>query len=169
MNSYFWVEDEYGLITKSSLWRDYMNNFAVPANDGQAPARRIGAIVAFIVIFCGCACMIGLWAVFAREGIEVVKNSIYLESNGVITTGTITDLEKHSGVRVTDSPTYTLVVEFEVDGKTYTLKSYTAYRASSTQGIGDPIQVRYDPANPETAQIDTFEERWLFPVTDILP
>jgi len=146
-----------------------MNNFAVPANDGQAPARRIGALIAVVVTLCGCVCMIGLWALFAREGIEVVKNSIYLESNGVITTGTIIDLEEHSGVRPTDSPTYTLVVEFDVDGKTYTIKSYMAYPVSSTNGVGDPVQVRYDPANPETAQIDTFEERWLYPVTDILP
>jgi hypothetical protein len=146
-----------------------MNSFAVPARDGQAPARFIGWLIAIIATLCCCISMVGVWALFAREGIQVVQNSIYLESSGVVTTGTITDKEKHSGVRPTDSPTYTLVVEFEVDGKTYTLKSYMAYPVSSTNGVGDPIQVRYDPANPETAQIDTFEERWMYPVTSIIP
>jgi hypothetical protein len=30
--------------------------------------------------------------------------------------------------------------------------------------VGSDVNVRYDPANPNTAQIDNVIERWLFPV-----
>ena len=30
--------------------------------------------------------------------------------------------------------------------------------------VGEQVNVRYDPLNPNTAQIDSFFERWIFPI-----
>jgi hypothetical protein len=45
------------------------------------------------------------------------------------------------------------------DGKTYTVTSKTTTRSPSF-GIGQQASVRYNPANPEDARIDTFFQTW---------
>ncbi len=145
-----------------------MNNIASPANDGQAPARRFGVLVAVVVILFFCACAIGVWALFNKSSIEILKTSFYMQSNGVKTTGTIVQMEKHSSRRPGSGPVFKFIVDYEVDGQTYTFKSITAYGALDTHVVGDSIPVIYDPAAPSIAQIDTFTERWVF-LLDFIP
>src|SRR3989304_4757411 len=99
-----------------------MNNIKVLPKDGQAPARRFGSCVAFFVILFGCLCLISVWAIFVSDNLGILKTSGYLQSKGEVTQGTIVDFEMHSGVRPTSSPTRTLIVEYAVDGKAYTVK-----------------------------------------------
>jgi hypothetical protein len=145
-----------------------MNNIPPPTKDGQAPARRFGALVAIVVILLFCVCAVGGWALFNKDSIEILKTSFHLQSNGVKTDGTIVALEKHSSPRPGSGPVFKFIVEYDVDGETYTLKSLTAYGALDTHEVGDTIPVIYDPEDPTIAQIDTFTERWIF-LLDFIP
>jgi hypothetical protein len=60
-------------------------------------------------------------------------------------------------------------VGFVVDGKTYTIKSNSYYPTKGMGWIGKSMPVIYDPENPNSAQLDTFKERWLGPILSTLP
>ena len=57
----------------------------------------------------------------------------------------------------------TTVVEFQANGQNYSFENGSA-SDSVDYTVGSDVNVRYDPANPNTAQIDNVVERWLFPV-----
>lgn len=146
-----------------------MNSISVPAKDGQAPARRFGGCVAIAIILVGCLCLAGGWFFLSRNSMERLQTSWYLQSNGQTTQGVIADMEEESSARPGDNVVYRLVVEYEVDGKTFTVKSYAAYGALATYNVGDSIGVIYDPNDPENAQVNIFMERWLEPFLSTLP
>jgi hypothetical protein len=77
-------------------------------------------------------------------------------------------LEEVPGVKLNSIASYRLIVEFDVDGKTYKVKSHSSYHVPD-YNLGDPIQVIYDLDDPETAQVDIFSERWLEPFLKSLP
>ncbi len=137
--------------------------------DGQAPARRIGYLIAFIVILCGCLSLGTLWLVFNKDSAEILQTSWHLQSNGERAEGAVADVEQFSGVSPTSSSSFKLLVEYEVDGETYTIQSNTFYPTRSSSWVGEPMPVIYDPEDPRTAQIDTFTERWLHALTSMLP
>lgn len=91
-----------------------------------------------------------------------------MQSNGEKTSGTITDFETFSGATPTSSSTQMLIVEFTVNGETYTVKSYSTYPIGRF-ALGDSIEVLYDPDDPATAQIDLFMEHWFTPILSTLP
>lgn len=146
-----------------------MNNPSTPVVDGQAPARRIGYLVAFVVILCGCLSLTGLWYVFNKDDVAVLQTSFQLQSNGVTTTGTVAAVEQFSGVRPESSSSFKFIVEYVVDGETYSIQSNTYYPTRSSSWVGESMPIIYDPENPRTAQIDTFKERWLYPFAEALP
>jgi hypothetical protein len=148
-----------------------MNNFTGSAEQDrvQAPARRFGGCVAIVVILGGCLCMSGLWYLLAGDNVDILQTSWHLQSNGATTTGTIVDLEEYSGVSPISNSTFKFFVDFVVDGKTYTIKSNSYYPTKGTGWIGKSMPVIYDPENPNSAQLDTFKERWLGPILSILP
>jgi hypothetical protein len=145
-----------------------MNNKAA-AGDGQAPARRFGALVAAAVVLCVCACAAGVWAILAKDGLAILQTSFQLQAGGESTTGTVVELEEYEGVRPTSSSTYKLFVEYTVDGETYTVKSNAYYPTRGSSWIGEALPVIHDPEDPGIAQIDTFNERWLTPLTSVIP
>jgi hypothetical protein len=59
-------------------------------------------------------------------------------------------LEEVPGVKPNSIASYRLLVEFDVDGNTYTVKSHSSYHVPD-YNLGDPVQVIYDPDDPETA------------------
>jgi len=113
----------------------------------------IGCITIFANLFFAAFC---LWGAYAASV------SWRLQSSGEITTGVVARLEESE----TDEGyccVYTPVVEFEADGQTYSFEDDNASDSSDYE-IGNEVQVRYDPADPNTAQINTFADRWLFPI-----
>jgi hypothetical protein len=58
------------------------------------------------------------------------------------------------------------VVDFKVNEQVYTFEGDNASYPPAYQ-VGEQVNVRYDPLNPNTAQIDSFFERWIFPITII--
>jgi hypothetical protein len=146
-----------------------MNNTAT-LKDGQAPARRIGAIIAIIITCIGCACLGGLWYFFAREGLDSLVKSVSLATNGTTTTGAVSSVEEfHGGNASLPSTSYKLLVTFEVDGQAYEVKSNAYYKPIGKSWVGEAMPIIYDPENPNIALIDTFQERWLEPIVNSAP
>lgn len=146
-----------------------MNNPSTPVVDGQAPARRIGYLIAFVVILCACLSFTGVWYIFNKDDVAVLQTSFQLQSNGVTTTGTVAAVEEFSGVHTYSNSTFKFIVEYVVDGETYSITSNTYYPTRSSSWVGESMPIIYDPENPRVAQIDSFEERWLHPFIDVLP
>ncbi|GEM_PF-5604530 len=146
-----------------------MNNSATSSKDGQAPARWFGGCVAVIVILAGCLCMAGVWYLFAGDSVAVLRTSWHLQGNGETATGTVVDAEQFSGVRPESNSTFKLFVEYEVNGQKYVIESITFYPTIGRSWVGESMPVIYDPDDPNTAQIDTLEERWLHPFFDAFP
>src|SRR5215211_2457545 len=147
-----------------------MNNTTATMKDGQTPARRIRALIAIIIICIGCACLAGIWYLFAREGVASMVKSISLATNGVKTTGTVTSVEEFSsGEANFPGTSYKLTVNFEVDGATYSVRSNAYYKPIGKTWLGESMPIVYDSEDPNTALIDTFQERWLEPIVNSAP
>lgn len=146
-----------------------MNNPSTPVVDGQAPARRIGYLVAFVVVLCACLSFSGVWYVFNKDDVAVLQTSFQLQSSGVTTTGTVAAVEEFSGVHSYSNSTFKFIVEYVVDGETYSIQSNTYYPTRSSSWVGESMPIIYDPENPRVGQIDTFKERWLYPFVEIVP
>ncbi len=114
---------------------------------------RIGCITLFVNLFFAAFC---LWGAYAASV------SWKLQSVGEVTTGTVTRLEE-SKTSEGYCCLYTPVVEFQANGQTYSIENGSA-SDSVDYTVGSDVKIRYDPANPNTAQIDNVIERWLFPV-----
>ncbi len=146
-----------------------MNNSVASSKDGQAPARRIGGCIAIVVVLVGCLCLIGIWYLFAGDSVAVLQTSWHLQSNGATATGTVVEVEQFSGVNPTSNSTFKLFVEFVVDRQAYTIESNVFYPTIGKSWVGETMPVIYDPNDPNTAQINTFQERWLNPFLDAFP
>lgn len=115
-------------------------------------------------LYIGCATIFAnlFFAAFCLWGAYAASVSWKLQNEGEITTGTVTRLEE-SETSEGYCCVYSPVIEFEVNGQTYEFENDNA-SSSPDYEIGSSVNVRYDPANPNTAQIDKLIERWLFPV-----
>jgi hypothetical protein len=79
-----------------------------------------------------------------------------VEANGAITEGYVSGLEPRDG------GTFRAVIDFEVDGKTYSFNDNTSSNPPRFE-LGETVVVRYDRSNPNVAQIDSRFPLWLFP------
>ena len=113
----------------------------------------IGCVTIFANLFFMAFC---LWGAYAAS------ISWKLQTEGEITTGTVTRLEE-SETSEGYCCVYAPVVEFEVNGQKYSFENDNA-SSSPDYEIGSQVKVRYDPADPNTAQINEFSDRWLFPI-----
>jgi len=118
----------------------------------------------------GCTCLTGVWYLFAREGINTLVRSISLAGSGVTTSGTVTDVEEFTGGKASfPSTSYKLTVSYDVDEKAYSIKSNAYYQPMGKSWVGENMPIIYNPADPGIALIDTFQERWLEPITNSTP
>ena len=115
-------------------------------------------------LYIGCVMIFGnlFFAAFCLWGAYSAVTSWRLQSSGEITTGTVARLEE-SKTSEGYCCVYTPIVEFQANGQTYSFENEIATSSPQYQ-IGSEVRVRYDPADPHTAQIDTFSARWLFPI-----
>lgn len=97
--------------------------------------------------------------VFAIVGVGFLLYSVYFSVNTAATIGTVIEMRGGRG----QSP----VVEYAVQGKRFVHYS-SLYSNPPSYSVGDPVHLLYDPAAPTSSQIDSFEERWLFPVVFLL-
>lgn len=120
---------------------------------GVANRLWIGCLTIFMNLFLGGFC---LWGVYAGY------MGWQLQTKGETTPGTVVRLEESSS---SDDGccVYSPVVEFDVDGQTYSFEGNNASDPPDYK-VGEVVDVRYDPSDPNTAQIDSYFERWAFPV-----
>jgi len=114
---------------------------------------QIGCLAIFINLFLSAFCVWGMYAAYS---------SWRLQSMGEVTQGVVIEMEES-----TDSEgsccVYSPVIEFQSGGQSFTFDGANASDPPAYQ-MGEQVRVRYDPADPTTAQIDRFSERWLFPI-----
>ncbi len=94
-------------------------------------------------------------AIFAMVGIGFGIYSVYFSFGTKETDGTVIEMKGMTQ----QSP----VVEYNVDGQRFTFHSSIS-SSPPAYGVGDKVTILYDPDDPTTAQINTFHDRWLFPL-----
>ena len=121
---------------------------------GAASRLYRGCVILLANVFFVGFCLWGVYAAYI---------SWQLEQNGVKTSGTVVRLEE-SDSSEGGCCVYSPVVEFVAkDEQTYSFESSNASDPPAYE-VGEEVPVLYDPANPDTAQINKWSERWLFPL-----
>ena len=118
-----------------------------------ASRLQIGCWTVFFNLFFAAFCLWGAYAAYTGW---------QLQTNGITTTGTVVRMNEQSDGEG-GCCTYVPVVDFDVNGNMYTFEGDTASNPPAYR-VGEQVDVRYDPANPNTAQIDSWFERWIFPI-----
>lgn len=121
---------------------------------GKAVNRlQIGCWTIFFNLFFAGFCLWGAYAGYT---------SWKLDNEGATTTGIVVELEESD-----DSEggccVYSPVIEFEANGQTFTFEGDNASYPPAYE-VGEQVEVIYNPADPGTAQINKWTERWLFPI-----
>lgn len=86
--------------------------------------------------------------------------SYTITTSGSVAEGTVVRLLEDGPEFDSD---FTPVVEFQVDGKTYSVQSQNTYSWWNRYlrfPEGGAVEIRYDPANPETAEINSWWDIW---------
>jgi hypothetical protein len=118
-----------------------------------ASRLQIGCWTIFFNLFFAGFCLWGAYAAYIGW---------QLQTNGVTTPGVVVRLNEQSDAEG-GCCTYVPVVDFKVNDQVYTFEGDNASDPPAYQ-VGEQVNVRYDPTNPNTAQIDSFFERWIFPI-----
>ena len=120
---------------------------------GVANRLYIGCIIVFANLFLAGFCLWGAYAGYV---------SWKLEDEGETTTGVVVRLEEHDSSE-SGCCTYSPVIEFKVNDQTFSFEGDNASYPPAYD-VGENVSVLYDPANPDTAQINKWTERWLLPI-----
>lgn len=101
------------------------------------------------------------WVLLAIFTVWLGWRSYTLSVNGEVVTGTVVRLLED------DTSSYTSdiypIVEFEVGGETYSVQSQNNYRWWNRYirfPIGKQVEMSYDPANPEKAEVNSWWDIW---------
>jgi len=121
---------------------------------GAVNRLQIGCWIIAANLFLGGFCLWGAYAGYV---------SWKLENEGVTTTGTVVRLEE-SDTNDGGCCVYSPVIEFMTDGdQVFSFEGDNASYPPAYE-VGEDVSVLYDPKDPETAQINKWTERWLFPI-----
>lgn len=114
---------------------------------------------------------VGCWIIFANLffagfclwGVYAASISWKLENEGVTATGTVVRLEESDSAEG-GCCVYSPVIEFTAsDDRKYTFEGDNASDPPAYD-VGENVSIIYDPKDPDTAQINKWTERWLFPI-----
>ena len=143
-----------------------MDNPRVIELPKNGPPRWIGLALVFVIAVC---CIVVSMLPFALDDTFYLKTSVHLSQTGVIIPGTVSAVQA-SDTNPNDpgdiTTYYRLTVEYTVDGKTYSVRNQ---KFIGGYGVGDSINVIYDPNDPTIAQVDIFSERWFDPIIEMSP
>ncbi len=118
-----------------------------------ASRAQIGCWTIFFNLFFAGFCLWGVYAAYTGW---------QLQTKGETTTGTVVTLDERSSGDG-GCCTYVPIIEFQASQKTFSFEGGTASYPPEYE-VGEVVDVRYDPINPNTAQIDSYFERWAFPI-----
>ena len=136
----------------------YEKNFDKAVN----AVEKVGGVANRLYIGCGLLFANLFFAGFCLWGAYAGYTSWRLEQNGETTTGEVVRLEE-SDTTEGGCCVYSPVIEFNVNGQAYSFEGDTASYPPAYD-LGEEVDVLYDPADPDTAQINKWSERWLFPL-----
>jgi hypothetical protein len=113
---------------------------------------------------------IGCWTIFFNLffagfclwGVYGAYTGWILQNEGQTTTGTVVQLEE-SNSSEGGCCVYSPVIEFHAAGQTYSFEGDNASDPPAYD-VGEVVDVIYHPSDPNTAQINKWTERWLFPI-----
>jgi len=120
---------------------------------GVVNRLQIGCWIVFANLFFAGFCLWGAYAGYV---------SWKLDKEGATTTGRVVRLEESSSTEG-GCCVYSPVIEFEANGQTYSFEGDNASYPPAYD-VGEKVNVIYHPSNPDTAQINKWTERWLFPL-----
>ena len=125
-------------------------------------AQKVGGVANRVQI--GCWLLFGnlFLAGFCLWGVYAGYISWQLDNEGETTTGRVVRLEESSSSEG-GCCVYSPVIEFDVNGQTYSFEGDNASYPPAYE-VGEEVDVLYRPSNPDTAQINKWSERWLFPI-----
>ena len=86
--------------------------------------------------------------------------SYTLSTEGAVAEGTIVRLLEDGAAFTAD---FTPVIEYQVDGQTFTFHSQNNYRWWNRYlrfPVGGQVEVRYETGNPENAEVNTWWDLW---------
>ena len=100
------------------------------------------------------------WLLLAVFAAWLGWRSYNLTANGSVAEGTVVRILEDEVSATSD---FYPVVEFEVDGQTYSVQSQNSYRWWNRYlrfPVGKQVEMRYDPANPESVEINSWWDIW---------
>jgi|JI8StandDraft_2_1071088.scaffolds.fasta_scaffold126257_2 hypothetical protein len=131
--------------------------------------KKISYQISIIILALFFSCLVSFIFLFDVNGTKLLQTTLQLQFNGAVTTGTVSETKeipnRNPAFRSSD---YQLIVSFEVDGKTYSTIGNTYY-SREHDWLGESVEVIYDPADPNIALFNNFNERWMFPLVSALP
>ena len=115
-------------------------------------------------LYIGCATIVAnlFFMAFCLWGVYAAYIGWQLQTNGETTTGIVVRLDEQSDAEG-GCCTYVPIIEFEAGGNTYSFRGDTASDPPAYK-VSEEVSILYDPANPNTAQINKWSERWLMPI-----
>jgi hypothetical protein len=139
-----------------------MDNYEKNVDKALNAVEKVGGALNRVYIGCGLLFANLFFAAFCLWGAYTGYTSWRLEQDGETTTGTVIEMEESSSSEG-GCCVYSPVIEFNVNGQAYTFEGGTASYPPEYV-VGEQVQVLYDPADPNTAQLNKWTERWLFPI-----
>jgi hypothetical protein len=139
-----------------------MDSYEKNVDKALNAVEKVGGVMNRAYIGCGTILANLFFAGFCLWGAYAGYTSWRLEQNGETITGTVIEMEE-SDTSEGGCCVYSPVIEFNVNGQSYTFEGGNASYPPAYE-VGEQVSVLYDPADPETAQINKWTERWLFPI-----
>lgn len=106
-----------------------------------------------------------IWILMALLAVWLGWRSYTLSTTGSVAEGTVVRLLEDD--KAAFDSDFTPIVEFQADGKTYTVQSQNSYRWWDRYlrfWVGGHVKMLYDPAQPERAEINSWLDIWLEPI-----
>ncbi len=135
----------------------------------ERKTKKINYQISIIILALFFSCLVSFIFLFDADATKLLRATLNLQFNGTVIMGTVSEIrELPNRNPAFPSSDYQLIVSFEVNGQTYSTISNTYY-SPDREWMGESVNVIYDPADPNTALINNFNERWMFPLVSALP
>lgn len=141
---------------------NFEKNYEKTVDKGLNAVEKVAGVANRMYIGCATIAANLFFAGFCLWGAYAGYTSWQLEQNGEMTTGIVVKMEESSSAEG-GCCVYSPVIEFVAGGQTFSFEGGNASYPPAYE-VGENVSVLYNPADPDTAQINKWSERWLFPL-----
>jgi hypothetical protein len=139
---------------------NFEKNYERTVDKGLNAVEKVAGVANRAYIGCATIAANLFFASFCLWGAYAGYTSYTLEQTGEATTGIVVKMEE-SDTSEGGCCVYGPVIEFVADGQTFSFEGDNASDPPAYK-VGEEVSILYDPADPNTAQINKWTERWLF-------